>query len=140
MKKKIFTLTILLLSFCIVTTKTFAQRDAGGSASGDTGTGTVADPGTPDPGVPQPLVIDLGAAGEITIPTTSPFYSILSSFLTTCHETGDEVSTPCGHTSCQLKNLSTLFFTGCINYRTLGTCKSAPSTCNTVPKRSCHHW
>lgn len=85
MKKNLLSFAVLVLSFCIFTTKTFAQADSGGSAGGGTG-GTIDGGGTVGTPAPQPLAIHFtrnngdgtcGGEAQIrmyysTAPTASP--------------------------------------------------------------------
>lgn len=109
MKKNCLLLSFFVLLIMVCSNTAFAQRDAGGSAGGD---------------IPSDLVIDLGSAGSINIPTTSPYYSLVSSALTKLNAiiTNGVVTFPTN--SCYTSSLLILYYTKCINYKTYYSSKS----------------
>lgn len=119
MKQKIIAAVAMLFVTCILSTKTFAQRDAGGSA------------GDPSPTTQPDLSINLGAGGVIEIPATSSYYSFVTTLLSYFHVTIQEDGTVVFPTrTCYSSCLSGLYYTRCINYSTYQTaCKTPPSGC-----------
>lgn len=134
MKKNLFTIAISLIFVCFSSTHTFAQTVPGGSAGG----GTVTPP--IDPGTTPSLTLDFGSGGVVSISSTSPYYSIITSLLTTLHATISPEGivtfpTITSYHTCLLP----LYYTGCINYKTYQTCKyQTPPPC-TYPTSTCGH-
>lgn len=112
MKKLIYSLCILFIITFFLSGKILAQnppRDAGGAAGGP---------------VPVSLIIDFGSAGEITIPTTSSYYSCIVSALTRLNVTIANGVVTFPTSSCYRSSLLVLYYTGYINYNGYNTCKS----------------
>lgn len=112
MKKTILSFTILVLSICFFSAKSFSQPAPGSS----NGTPSVS------------LIIDLGAAGVITIPTTSPYYAYVVSALTSLNATivNGVVSFPTNQ--CYTNAIKALFYSGCINKTSYEKSKKSKSS------------
>ena len=128
MKKQLFTFCLLIACTLIFSSKTFAQRGAGGSSDGTgDGSGTTV---TPPP--PPDIVFNLGSAGVIDIPSTSPYYSLITSVLTALHVTINADGTlTFPTTTCYSGSVFALYCTGHINYTCWKTaCKNVPAGCH----------
>lgn len=113
MKKKLFTFTIALFTILSFSTFSSKAQPAGGSAGGGVA-----------PSVTM-LTFDFGAPGVVYLPSTSPYFSVITTMLTSLHATispsGDVTfASYTTYTGCLLP----LYYTGCINNKTYTSCKT----------------